>query len=117
MEQLILFFGAFIIISVLSYFLTIKKTLKRNGIPLPTELALLNTKYGVKFDVIGLKKPLYLTTFANAFIISVTIVVISFFEKQIIKIGIGIVIIIPLLLIAYKIISIILKRGTKKKNV
>lgn len=116
MENLILFGATFLIVFILSYFFTVRKTLKKGDMNLlPPELQILKN-YKVDFAKTGLKKPLYYTAFANSTIVSLAILAGSLVEKLTFKIGIAFVVIIPSILIIYKLISIILMKG-KTKNV
>lgn len=114
MDKILLFIISFLVV-YLVYFLVVvsrKKGLEafRNG----KQLLFFKTAYNLNIDKLDCKKFANSLSITNAFIIAFTITVIEFFESNIVKLGVGFALLIPLILVCYYILGNVYKKKEGK---
>ena len=114
MKYLGIFIMCFIIIYLVYFFVIInrKKGLEKfsNG----KQLEFFKSAYKLDFRKIDIKKFANSFSLANAFIMSMTITIIEFIDNFILKMFLAFIILIPLMLIVYKILEIIYRKKEGK---
>ena len=105
MEEMIIYFGCFVIVYLLYFLLVILQKKALIKYETSTEIRFLETKYKIKFKRKDMKKIASLNALGNAFIISNVILVIGFVEGIIFQMLLGFVILIPSILIVYSILG------------
>ena len=115
MEKVILDFILIFILVYLIYFLfIISRKKKMNKYRSSTEILFLEKKYKLNIDNINLRKLSHILALANAFIIALVFVVVSFIDNFIIKILIGFILLIPIILFVYHLIGKYFQKRSEK---
>ena len=118
-KKLILFLIMFTVVYLAYYIFVIrsynKKNGKKNKIEERVEISYLVNKYKVDLKKIDMKSLLWDISFVNSFIIAFTVVIIGLdiIKEYVWKILIGFVVLIPLILIGYKLLGL---KYTKEKR-
>lgn len=81
------------------------------------QLIFFEKAYNINFKKINLKTFAHSLALTNAFIIAFTCTVIEIFDNLILKLCVGFVILLPLMLLMYKILGTIFKKKEGKTNV
>ena len=114
MKYIIMFVVSFLVV-YLAYLMTVilnKKKLKK--FETSNQALYFVKKYNVKISDKNVKLLANLVALSNAFIISITLVIIDLVPNYILKVLVAFVIIIPLILVLYHIVGLVmLKRGNK----
>lgn len=114
MKYIIMFVVSFLVV-YFAYLLTIilnKKKLKK--FETSNQASYFVKKYNVKVSDKNVKLLANLVALSNAFIISITLIIIDLVPNYILKVLVAFVIIIPLILVLYHIVGLVmLKRGNK----
>lgn len=105
MEEFILFIVFFLIVYFIYLFLIILRKKKLEKYRNSTEIRYLVGRYHVDMKASNMKTVANIMALTNAFIISLTVTIISFIPNFIIKILVGFVLLIVLILISYDIIG------------
>ena len=115
MNELILFLGTFIFVYLVYLVLIILRKKKMDKYKKSTEVRYLENKYKLDIKKLNLKKLSHILDLANAFIIAITILVISFVDDLILKLMVGFIVLFPMILIIYHIIGKSLQKKYGKK--
>ncbi len=115
MNELILFLGTFIFVYLVYLVLIILRKKKMDKYKKSTEVRYLENKYKLDIKKLNLKKLSHILALANAFIIAITILVISFVDDLILKLMVGFIVLFPMILIIYHIIGKSLQKKYGKK--
>lgn len=115
MKELIIFLILFIIVYLFYFIFVIsrKKILKK--FPNGKELTFLKYKYNLDYSKINIKVLAHVIALSNAFILSITVTIISIFDNFLIQMLVGFLILIPLILIIYSIIGKIYSKKSRRK--
>ena len=81
------------------------------------QLIFFEKAYNIDFKKINLKKFAHALALTNAFIIAFTCTIIEIVDNFILKLCIGFIILLPLMLLMYKILGTIFKKKEGKQNV
>lgn len=114
MNYIMTFILTFLVVYLL-YLLTVilnKKQLKK--FEKSNQASYFIKKYKLKINEKNVKKLANLIALANAFIISITIVVIELVSNYILKVLVAFLVIVPLILILYHIVAKLMLRGDNK---
>ena len=113
MKNFIIFLVLFAIVYLFYFIFVIsrKKVLKK--FTKGKELTFLKYKNNLDYSKFNIKALAHLVALANAFILSITVTIISIFNNFLIQMLVGLLVLIPLILIIYGIIGKVLK---KKQN-
>lgn len=115
MDKLIWFIIVFVLVYLFYLFFVILRKKKLNKFRSGVEVTILEKKFKVDINKIGIKKLAHIVALTNALIIAVTFVTIEFFDNIIIKLMVSFVMLMVLIFICYNIIGKILRK--KGKNV
>lgn len=117
MEQLIVFGIGFLIIYLMYLFLVVLRNKSFSSGKVPVEVMYLVSKY--KLDVNKIKYRSLLNTIGLilAFVISISITIVSFLESLILQLMLGFVVMLGLLLFSFMILGKIYKKKGMCKNV
>lgn len=115
MDKLIWFIVVFLVIYLFYLFFVILRKKKIAKFRKGVEVSILEKKYKVDIDKIGIKKIAHIVSFTNALIIATTFVIIDFFDNIIIKLMLSFVVLMILIFMSYSLIGKILRK--KVKNV
>lgn len=113
MDKLIWFIMVFIIIYLFYLFFVILRKKKLNKFRNGVELTILEKKYKVDIEKIGIKKLAHIVAITNALIIGLTFVTIEFFDNIIIKLMVAFVMLMVLIFVSYSIIGKIFRKRDK----
>lgn len=109
MDKIILFLLSFLFVYLIYLLTVITKIDKSDNFKNSKQVTFFKNVYKIDINNIDLKKFAHVISLTNAFIISLTVTLIELFDKLIIKMMVGFVVLIPLILICYKIIGRIYK--------
>jgi len=113
MKNLIIFILLFIIVYLFYLFFLIKRKKELKKFEKGKEFTYLKIVYKLDYSKINIKSLANAIALANSFILASTAMIISFFDKFIISMLVGFLMLIPLILIVYHIVGLIYK---KKKS-
>ena len=116
MEDFIFLLVCFILVYLVYYVLIINNKKKLSKYRNSTEVIFLENRYKINIKKIEMKKLANIMAISNAFIISVTVLLIGFISNLVLKLIVGLIILIPLILIVYHFVgkSLIKKYGEKE---
>ena len=117
MEYLITFIVCFLIIFLLYAAIVIWRKKGFEKFKTSKQLIFFEKAYNINFKKINLKTFAHSLALTNAFIIAFTCTVIEIFDNLILKLCVGFVILLPLMLLMYKILGTIFKKKEGKTNV
>ena len=109
MDKIILFLLSFLFVYLIYLLTVISKIDKSDNFKNSKQVTFFKNAYKIDINKIDLKKFAHVVSLTNAFIISLTVTLIELFDKLIIKMMVGFVVLIPLILLCYKIIGKIYK--------
>ena len=109
MDKIILFLLSFLFVYLIYLLTVISKIDKSDNFKNSKQVTFFKNAYKIDINKIDLKKFAHVISLTNAFIISLTVTLIELFDKLIIKMMVGFVVLIPLILLCYKIIGKIYK--------
>lgn len=113
MDKLIWFIIVFVIVYLFYLFFVILREKKLNKFRNGVEVTILEKKYKVNIEKIGIKKLAHIVAITNALIIGLTFVTIEFFDNIIIKLMVAFVMLMVLIFVSYNIIGKILRKRDK----
>lgn len=113
MDKLIWFIIVFVIVYLFYLFFVILRKKKLNKFRNGVEVTILEKKYKVNIEKIGIKKISHIIAIINALIIGLTFVTIEFFDNIIIKLMVAFVMLMVLIFVSYNIIGKILRKRDK----
>ena len=105
---MLLWFIFFIIVYLIYYILIINNKKKILKYRYSKEVSYLVTKYQLNVEKIGLKKLAHFIALTNAFIISTTVSIVSYFDNIVIILIMSFVVLLLLIIISYAILGRIL---------
>lgn len=105
MKQAILFFVSFIIVYFFYLIFVISRNKSLNKWKNGKEMTYLKYRYKLNIDKINIKVLANVIGISNAFIMALTIAIISLFKSFLIQMLVGIVLLLPSILIIYHIIG------------
>ena len=117
MEYLITFIVCFLIIFLLYAAIVIWRKKGFEKFKTSKQIIFFEKAYKIDFSKINVKSFAYSLSLTNAFIIAFTCTVIELFDNLIFKMLVGFVILLPLMLIMYKLLGNIYKKKEGKQNV
>lgn len=114
MKYIVMFVVSFLVVYLAYLFTVILNKKKLKKFEKSNQALYFTRKYKIKVNDSNAKLLANLVALANAFIISITIVIIELVQNYILKVLVAFIVIVPLILILYHIIGLmILKRGNK----
>lgn len=117
MEYLITFIFCFIVIYLLYSIVVVWRKKGFEKFKTSKQLLFFKMAYKINIDKINLKGFANALALTNAFIIAFTCTVIELFDNLIFKMLVGFVILLPLMLLMYKLLGTIYKKKEGKQNV
>jgi len=112
--QDILFSLIIFVIIYLFYLLTvITRKKKLDKLMEGMEVNYLKVRYKLSLINVNKKKLAHIIALTNSFIVSITVLLVSLIENYILKLMVGFVILLPLIILAYHLIGLYLKRSEK----
>lgn len=113
-EALYTFVFTFILIYVLYLIFVVHRNKKLEKIKKSTEILFIKKRYKLKLNKIPNKKVALDVAFSNAFIIALTLSIMTFFKNFVLQVLIGFVVLIILILVIYSILGMEYKRKEDK---
>ncbi len=117
MKYLLTFLFCFLFVYLFYFFIVIFRKKGFEKFKTSKQLDFFKQAYKIDFDKINLKLFAHILALSNAFIIALTCSVIEIFDNFLLKMCVGFVILLPLMLLVYKILGVILKKMEVKKDV
>ena len=117
MEYLITFIFCFTIVYLIYSIVVVYRKKGFEKFKASKQLLFFETAYKIDFKKINLKKFAQSLAITNAFIIAFTCTIIEIFDNLILKMLVGFVILVPLMLLMYKILGTVYKKTEGKKDV
>ena len=112
MNYILVFIMCFLVIYTVYFLIIVNRKKGLEKFKKSTQTEYFKKVYDIDFKKIDIKKFANSLAITNAFIMSLTITIIELFENVMIKLLVGFIIIIPLMLISYKILG----KNYKKKE-
>lgn len=110
MDEILFSLAIFIVLYLFYLFTVILRKKKLDKFMEGAEVTYLKKRYKLSLDNINKKVLGNTIALTNSFIISVTVLIIFLIDNYILKLMVAFIILVPLIIIAYHIIGIILKR-------
>ena len=110
MEQLLIFLGSYLVSFLCYYVSVVAQKRKYEKFKQGTQINFFKRKYGLKFKNITIGKFLLLLSFVYGFIIATTLTIVSLINGLLWQLLIGLVIMIPLILLAFKILGFYIRK-------
>ena len=117
MEYLITFIFCFVIVYLVYSIFVVYRKKGFEKFKSSKQVIFFEKAYQLDFKKINLKSFAQALALTNAFIIAFTCTVIELFDNLIFKMLVGFVILVPLMLLMYKLLSIVYKKKEGKQNV
>lgn len=114
MEKLFIFFICFVVVYLVYYLVVVHRKQGLDAFKTGKQLLFFKNAYNLDIEHLDYKKFANSLSLVNAFIIAFTVTVIEFFNSYIVKLGIGLVVLIPLMLICYYILGKVYKKKEGK---
>ncbi|MCI9110791.1 MAG: hypothetical protein HFH47_03135 [Bacilli bacterium] len=114
MEKILVFLICFVIVYLVYFLVVVHRKKGLEAFKSGKQLLFFKNAYNLDTEHLNYKKFANSLSLVNAFIIATTVTVIEFFDSYIIKLGVGFVILIPLMLISYYILGNIYKKKEGK---
>jgi len=112
MEKVLIFLICFIIVYLVYYLVVVHRKKGLEAFKAGKQLLFFKNAYNLDIEHLDYKKFANSLALVNAFIIAFTVTVIEFFDSYIVKLGVGFIVLIPLMLICYYILG----KAYKKKE-
>ncbi len=113
MDKLLLFSITFLFVYLVYLLTVISKIDKNDKFKTSKQVLFFKNVYKINMDKINLNKFAHIISLSNAFIIALTVTIIEIFDKLLIKMLVGFVILFPLIFIIYTIIGKVYKSKEK----
>jgi len=113
MENILFGITAFILIYLFYLITVISRKNKLDKLMEATEVTYLKKRYKLSLKKVNKKKLGNLIALTNSFIFSFTVFIVSFIENHILLLLTGFIILIPLIIISYYVLSLYLRRSEK----
>ncbi len=113
MEYLYTFIFCFIVIYIVYFIVIVNRKKGLESLKKGKQIEYFKKAYNLNFAKINIKKFANSLALTNAFIMAFTITIIEIFDNLIVKLLVGFVILIPLMLIMYKLLSLRYKKEGK----
>lgn len=113
MEKILWFIGSFIFVYLIYLITVIFKIKKNDKFKKSNQVLYFKRVYKIDIDKLNLTKFAHIIALTNAFMIALVATLIDFFDKLIVKMLVGFVILVPLMLLLYHIIGKIIKSKEK----
>lgn len=113
MEYLFTFLFCFIVVYLVYSIVVIYRKKGFEKFKTSKQLSYFKEAYKIDFEKVNLKRFAQALALTNAFIIATTCTIIEIFDNLILKMLVGFIILVPLMLIMYKILGTIYKGGKK----
>lgn len=114
MEYLLTFVFCFVIVYLVYSLIVILRKKGFEKFKTSKQLIFFETAYKIDFKKINLKSFAHALALTNAFIIALTCTIIEIFDNLILKLAVGFVILLPLMLLMYKLLGTIYKKKAEK---
>ena len=111
MENVLFSLTAFILIYLFYLITVISRKNKLDKLMIGTEVTYLKKKYKLSLENVNKKKLGNLIALTNSFIFALTVFIVSFIKNHILMLLVGFIILIPLIIISYHILSLYLRRS------
>ena len=120
--ELLLIFLIFFVIVYFGYYGFIRRPFirarkKQKEKKMPADISIMKNYYKIDFDKIGYNGPLRLLNFVNALLVSIIMILIIGLKGYVIQMVVAALLVFPLIIGSYWLVSKILKRKERKKNV
>ena len=114
MDKILLFLICFVIVYLVYYLVVVRRKQGLEAFKKGKQLLFFKNAYNLDIKHLDYKKFANSLSLVNAFIIAFTVTVIEFFNSYIVKLGVGLVVLIPLMLICYYILGKVYKKKEGK---
>ena len=110
MNKLLIFSITFLTVYLIYLLTVVSKVDKNDNFKNSKQVSFFKNVYKLNIDKINLNTFAHILSLANSLIIAITVTIIELFDKLMIKMMVGFVVLLPLILITYYIIGKIYKR-------